>query len=166
MWHHVMNHGVADTPIFTDAADREHFLDLLGEISCTYGIEVHVQCLMGNHFHLQIRSTLGRISDAMRDLTGQYARWFNRRHGRRGALFQGRFQSVIINDDDQLVTTWIYIHRNPAGIGVDDLIGYRWSSAAAYAGSARPPPWLHVGTLTRIIGADQIRRLLTRCDPN
>ena len=112
-WHHVTNRGVNRCNLFHDQTDREKFLELLAEISERYGLEVHVLCLMGSHYHLQVRSTEGRISEAMRDLGGRYARWFNRRHGRTGPLFGGRFRSVLITSDEQLVNTWTYIHRNP-----------------------------------------------------
>ena len=164
MWHHVMNRGVDRLVIFRDETDCEKFVQLVAEVSARHGIEVHVQCLMGTHYHLQVRSTEGHLSAFMRDLGGRYARWFNRRHGRRGPLFGGRFLSVVITDDDQLIQTWAYIHRNPADLGVRDLAGYRWSSAAAYVGVVRPPPWLHTETLCGLIAPAEMRRLLARPD--
>ena len=153
-------------PIFRDSTDRRYFRKLLGEISDRYGTEIHVECLMGNHYHLLIRSTEGRISEAMRDLNGRYARWFNKRHGRTGPLFGARFHSVLINDDDQLIATWRYIHHNPAEIGHHRPVGYRWSSAAAYLYPALRPRWLHTAFLTRLIGKRDIERLLQPANPS
>ena len=147
-------------PIFRDRTDRQMFRTLLGEVSIRYDIEIHVECLMGNHYHLLVLSTEGRISEAMRDLNGRYARWFNRRHGRTGPLFGARFHSVVITSDEQLVATWCYIHHNPSGIGVRDLVGYEWSSAEAYLCPGLRPHWLHTGVLTRLIGETDMRRLL------
>ena len=133
---------------------------MLAEIAPRYGIEVHCHCLMGNHFHLQVRSTLGQISAAMRDLTGRYARYFNRRHGRRGALFGGRFVSKLITSDAQWVATWLYIVANPAELGYAAPVDYRWSSARAYAGLAPPPDWLHTSFAIGLVGVDETARLM------
>ena len=161
MWHHVTNHSVDDLALFDDPHDRRRFLDLIAELSPRHGVEVHVHCLMGNHYHLQIRSTAGHLSAFMRDLGGRYSRYFNRRHQRRGPLFRSRFHSVVITSDEQLVTTWVYIHRNPTEIGVRNLARYPWSSAGGYLGLIRPPPWLHTAVLAAVIGPDEMHRLLT-----
>ena len=159
-WHHITNRGVNGDPIFKDRADRRKFLALLAEIAPGYGIEVHCHCLMGNHFHLQVRSTTGLISDAMRDLAGRYARYFNRRHNRTGPLFGGRFRSRLITSDNHWLATWLYIVRNPAEIGYPAPVDYPWSSARVYAGDAPPPDWLHVDYATAMVGVDEAVRLM------
>ena len=159
-WHHVTNRGVNGDPIFVDRADRVKFLALLAEIAPRYGIEVHCHCLMGNHFHLQLRSTSGLISDAMRDLAGRYARYFNRRHNRYGPLFAGRFRSRLITSDTQWLATWLYIVRNPAEFGYVAPVDYEWSSARVYAGLVPAPQWLHTGFVAAIVGADETCRLM------
>ena len=119
---------------------------------------------MPNHYHLQVRSTQGRISEAMRDLGGRYARYYNRRHQRRGALFAGRFKSVLITTDRQLIVTWAYILRNPTSLGVTDLTTYPWSSAAAYLHHQPPPTWLHTATITAHIGHNHLATTLADTD--
>ena len=151
-----MNRSVDSCDLFLDDQDRQQFLTLIAAIGLRYGIEIHVHCLMPNHYHLQIRSTQGRISEAMRDLGGRYARYYNRRHQRRGALFAGRFKSILITTDRQLIATWAYILRNPTSLGVTDLASYRWSSAAAYLRRGPVPAWLHIETIARHLGRDHI----------
>ena len=160
-WHHITNHSVDSTPLYQDDNDRRRFTEILDQVAARYGIEVHTWCLMGNHYHLQVRSTQGRISDAMRDLNGRYARYYNRRHRRRGALFGSRFHSVVIITDEQQINTWTYIHRNPASLGIRDFTTYQWSSAAAYLRTRRPPAWLHTRFLAKLIAQRDMWSLVT-----
>ena len=50
-WYHVMSRGIERRCIFVDDSYCRHFLDLLGEMSARYGVEVHAFVLMGNHYH-------------------------------------------------------------------------------------------------------------------
>ena len=50
---------------------------------------------------------------AMQCLEVIYTRRFNNRHARSGHLFQGRFKSLIVENDAYLVRLSCYIHRNP-----------------------------------------------------
>ena len=52
----------------------------------------HAYCLMNNHYHLVIETPDGNLSKGMRQLNGVYTQAFNKRHGRVGHIFQGRFK--------------------------------------------------------------------------
>ena len=66
-WHHIMNRGVASQSIFLDDADRTDFLDLLVQATLRHALEIHGYCLMGNHYHLLLRSREGRLSEVAPD---------------------------------------------------------------------------------------------------
>jgi hypothetical protein len=65
------------------------------------------------------------------------------KHFRSGHLFQGRYKSIIVQNDAYLMQLSCYIHRNPLRAGlVNRLADYRWSSYRAYAYKANNPSWL------------------------
>lgn len=142
-----MNRGTAKTMVFRTDRDRRSFLGLLGELTDD-GLWVLAYALMGNHYHLAVWSGEGRLSQGMRQLDGSYARLFNARHGRDGALFKGRFCSKPITSQRQLERTGIYIHNNPVEGGlVERSLDYRWTSLRQYAKGTTTVPWLRLDLL-------------------
>lgn len=102
-------------------------------------IEVLCYCLMPNHFHILIRQlTNGGISNFISQLSNSYTKYFNVKNKRVGALFQGRFKSVLVENDEQLVHVSRYIHLNPVVAGlVKNIAIYPWSSYSEYVASNR-----------------------------
>ena len=78
--YHVMNRGDRREPIFKDDADREHFLETLGQACAKTGWHVHAYCLMPNHFHLVVETPQANLVAGMKWLLGTYTGRFNRRH--------------------------------------------------------------------------------------
>ena len=64
--YHVMNRGTARQPTFTDDSDCQAFLDTVAEAFRLWGIEVSAYSLMGNHYHLCLRTPKGNLSRVMR----------------------------------------------------------------------------------------------------
>jgi REP element-mobilizing transposase RayT len=142
-WYHVMNRGVARQATFHCDADRVEYGRLLGVGHERFGVEVHAYCLMPNHYHLLLHCPLAGLSAFMHQLGSVYTRHVNDRIGRDGPLFRGRFHSIPITDDRQLLATVRYIHRNALDVaGVTSPTEYRWSSHRAYLGHRRRAPWL------------------------
>jgi len=77
-WYHVMNRGAGRQRIFTSQTHRHFFLLLLEQASSMFDIEVHAYCLMGNHYHLLIRTPSANLSHAMRHINGLYTQQYNR----------------------------------------------------------------------------------------
>jgi putative transposase len=150
-WYHVMNRGAARRLVFLSSDHREMFLRLLGEVSEIYGIEVHAYCLMGNHYHLLIRTPQAGLAQAMRQLDGVYTQRFNRAVDTDGPLFRGRYKSVLIGEDSHLSCVSRYIHLNPVEAKlVARPDEYHASSYRAFLGLDVGPSWLHtVETLIR-----------------
>lgn len=166
-WHHVLNRGVDRSSVFFEDRDRIDFLAVLAEASVQSGAEVHAYCLMTNHYHLLVRASLASLAATMHQLGTTYTRHVNDRRERDGPLFRGRFQSVPIADDRQLLRCLRYIHRNPTAIvGPDSLDTYRWSSHRLYLGHRWVPDWLHVDELLgRFDDRARYRAFVTVCEP-
>jgi REP element-mobilizing transposase RayT len=143
-----MNRGGEHRRIFRAGADFQKFLDLLGEVSEVFHLEVHAYCLMDNHYHLLVRTPEAGLGRAMRHLNGVYTQYFNRRTGRDGPLFRGRYMAKLVGSDSYQLQASRYIHLNPVDAGIVDLPEhYDYSSYRAYLDSRWAPDWLHTTTL-------------------
>ena len=135
--YHIVARGSGRQLIFEDDCDREDFLTILGRTSMKYGIEILGWCLMGNHVHLLLMAPIDEISKAMQVLLCTYALHFNEKAGRCGHLFQERFKSEPIEDDEYLLCALRYIHFNPEKAHVAAHDCYEWSSYGEYIGKPR-----------------------------
>jgi REP-associated tyrosine transposase len=106
--------GVNKERIFLDDIDRRRFLWQLEEVTERWGWRVVCWCLMGTHFHLLVEAEQEQMSIAVHRLGCLYAMYFNRRYERRGHLFENRFSSWMIRDEEHLEATIRYVLENPA----------------------------------------------------
>lgn len=134
-WYHVIVRGNGRQLLFEDDADRARFCSLMVEHFENEGISLGAWCLMSNHVHLLVEDPWQRLSQAMHAIETAYALRFNARTGHVGSVFQGRFKSIPIETDRQLLCVVRYIHENPERAGVALAASYRWSSYHEYAGS-------------------------------
>ena len=111
--YHVTARGNERKAIYRNDSDRTHFLELLSQATERFGVRFHAYVLMDNHYHLLIETPEANLSAAMQWLNVSYSVWFNRRHGRAGHLFQGRFQGLIIEHDAGWQEVARYVHLNP-----------------------------------------------------
>jgi hypothetical protein len=94
---------------------------------------------MDNHYHLLIETPEENLSIGMRQLNGVYTQAFNRRHGRVGHLFQGRFKAILIEKDSHLLEACRYVVLNPVRArAVENPERWRWSSYRATRGREKP----------------------------
>ena len=141
--YHVTARGNARNVIFIDDEDRGLFLDCLGEVVARFGWRCHAYCLMDNHYHLLFETPEANLSRGMRQLNGVYTQRFNRRHGRVGHVFQGRFKAIVVDRDSYLLELCRYVVLNPIRAGVIKKIErYAWSNYPATMGLAERPAWL------------------------
>lgn len=142
-WYHVMNRGTARQSIYQNDDHRHLFLSLLEEVHLRYQAEIHAYCLMGNHYHLLIRTQQPNLDRIMRHIDGLYTQRYNRSLGRDGSLFRGRYKSCLIEAETYLLQTSRYIHLNPVVAKiVTKPEDYRWSSYQYYLNLEPSPSWL------------------------
>jgi REP element-mobilizing transposase RayT len=150
--YHVTARGNRRVDIFMDDSDRRLFLALLERTVTRYGWRCHTYCLMKNHFHLVIETPEPNISDGMQFLAGLYAAAFNHRHGLSGHLFQGRFHTVVLKSDGQLLATVRYVLLNPVRAGLCERPGdWKWSSYGTIV-QVDVRSFVHVGLLLGLFG--------------
>ncbi|HJN85289.1 MAG TPA: transposase [Patescibacteria group bacterium] len=141
--YHITSRGNNKKTIFDNDNDRLLFLKLLGTAVLKFGWKCYAYCLMDNHFHLYIETPDDNVSVGMKHLNGQFASAMNKRYGRIGHVFQSRFHSIIIKDDQQRLNVARYVVLNPVRAGlVQNPKQWKWSSYNATAGFAKEPIWL------------------------
>jgi putative transposase len=85
-----------------------------------------------------------------------YATYFNRKRGRRGHLFQGRFKAILIDADEYLKQLSRYIHLNPVRAKmVSNPAEYKWSSYPAFIGKQKKPQLLQTDWLLANFGRNK-----------
>jgi len=120
----------AKDDIFLKEADYLKFLELLEHTSKIYSFKVHSLCLMTNHYHLLIETKRENLSLLARQINSKYAQYFNKEYKRVGPLWQGRFKSWFVHDENYLGTLVRYIEQNPIKAKITDDIGeYKWSAS-------------------------------------
>lgn len=155
-FYHVMNRGRGRQKIFHGEDYYHAFLECLKEAHERFSIEVHSYCLMGNHYHLLLKTPKGNLSRAMRHINGIYTQRYNRLKKTDGALFRGRYKAILIDADSYLLEVSRYIHRNPIETKtpmVNDLTSYPWSSYPQYIKSTKCPDWLCREEILGMIGS-------------
>ena len=151
--HHVMSRGNDGIPLFRDDVDRLKFIALLAHTVKRFGWILLDWVLLTNHFHLSLQTPECTLSDGMHWLLGTYASWFNRRHKRRGHLYQDRFKNVLVDENEYLLTVARYIVLNPVKAGmVKRPEDYAWSSYRARAGYEQAPDWLTLEPVQLLFG--------------
>jgi putative transposase len=179
---HTLNRGVDKRNIFLDDQDRFRFIHDLFEfndaewVNTTFYrfsrsndiasrkierkprkllVDIHAFCLMPNHYHLLLSPKVdGAIPKFMKKLNMGYAKYFNERYERKGALFEGRYKAVRVATDAHFLHLPYYIHLNPLDLFMPSwrageiknyqsalkfLEQYRWSSHIDYLGKKNFP---------------------------
>ncbi|WP_077033743.1 transposase [Pelomonas sp. KK5] len=139
--HHLIQRGLNRQAIVTDDTDRERLLAELRECAALHKVAVHAYILMDNHIHLLATpETDEALSRMMQSLGRRYVAAFNKRHGRSGTLWDGRFRAAPLEASEYLLACMRFIETNPQRLGQavrpED---YRWSSAAHHLGKRRDP---------------------------
>lgn len=137
-YYHIYNRGVDKRDIFTDTNNLNRFILSVKEFNTIKPIgsirekiernkghadvqrleewplvSIVCYCFNPNHFHFIVKQEVdGGISEFFKRLLGGYTKYFNEVHNRSGALFQGRFKSNLINDDQYFLKIYPYVNIN------------------------------------------------------
>ena len=134
-------------------------------------VEIHAFCLMPNHYHLLLTPKMENGTALfMKKLNAGYSRYFNEKHKRRGALFEGKYKRIIIKDEAHFIHLPYYIHYNPLDLimpewrerklrdhkkAMEFLENYRWSSHLDYLGKNNFPSVTHRKLLFDFFGGNK-----------
>ena len=152
-FYHVISRGNAGEAIFKSIKDRERFLDCIGRTVERFSVKIHTYCLMMNHYHLLVETPEPNLSKAIQWLNVSYAAYFNLKHQRKGHLFQGRFKSILVDEDTYLKQLSRYIHLNPVRAKlVNDPSDYLWSSYREFVRKVKAHSWLETVWLLKQFG--------------
>ncbi|MCM0081339.1 transposase [Geomonas sp. Red32] len=160
---HVIVKAVPGQRLFEDDNDRDIFLRILEPLLAQTETQCLAWVLLPDHFHLLLRPTRQRLTTLMLPLLVAYARGFNKRHGRRGRLFRGRYKSVACEDETVLKELVRYLHLHPLRSGevarYKDLENHPWCGHGAIIGSS-VLRWQSVGEVLETFGRKKVSRLL------
>src|SRR4051812_30866405 len=111
---HAIVRGNNRQAIFMDDEDRRNYRAVLVDAAVAQGLEVHGFVLMTNHVHLIVTpARTDSLARVMQAVGRRYVRQFNRRHGRTGTLWEGRYRASIIEEDRYLLACLRYVEMNP-----------------------------------------------------
>ena len=130
--YHIIIRGINKQDIFYDDQDRKKFLKELVRVKEKYKIQILAYCLMPNHVHLEIKDQSDNVDKMMQSIQVSYSAYFNKKYERIGHLFQNRFVSKCIGDEQYLLSLCRYIHQNPVKARLSTIENYRWSSYSSY----------------------------------
>lgn len=162
--YHVTCRGNERKAIFRDDADRKKMLQILAASIKNYTVKLYSYVLMNNHFHLLLETPLGNLSEFMRHFNITYTGSFNRRHGRVGHLYQGRYKSILVDKASYLTILSRYIHLNPVRTRamakgplrdrITYLTRYPWSSLPGYLTGSKREPYIDYAMVLEEYGGE------------
>jgi REP-associated tyrosine transposase len=128
--YHLINRGNGRQRVFHKDGDYHAFIDLLLEARGKYGVKLLAWCLMPNHFHLLVQpSQADLLNKWMQWLMTTHVRRYHKHYGSSGHVWQGRYKSFIVQDDEHLLTVIRYIEGNPVRAMLAQTVGqWPWSS--------------------------------------
>jgi len=150
--YHVTARGDRREAIFLDDQDRQLFVDLLAQALERFDACALAYCLMDNHYHLVLCTRQANLSALMRHVNGVFTQRVNRRHGKVGHVFQGRYKAILVDRDAYLLEVCRYVDLNPVRAGmVASPHDWPWSSYRALTGAPLAPPWLDAATVHGVL---------------
>jgi len=157
--YHALNRGNNREAVFFQAEDYLAFLKALGQTQHRYPFRLFGYCLMTNHFHLLLSPEPGQsISRILQSLSVAHTWHYHRAQGTVGHIWQGRFKSPVIQDDDHALVVLRYLEANPLRAGmVSSLASYPWSSYRVH-GMGLTDPLLTRMPVWETLAKDDARR--------
>lgn len=132
--YHILYRGVNQQNIFEEEKDFLKMKEIISDVKSEMQFEVYAYCFMSNHVHIVMKEKkLKDISLIMKRILTKYARWYNIKYDRSGALIANRYKSVPVEVDEYFIQLIRYIHQNPLRAQlVRDIEEYPYSSYNEY----------------------------------
>lgn len=127
---HVLNRGNGRQEVFHKDGDYHAFVNLIEEALDCFEIKLFAYCLMPNHFHFLLQPAKGEdLSKFMQWLMTSHVRRYHQHYGTSGHVWQGRYKSFIVQEDEHFLTVLRYVEGNPVRAHlVESAKNWRWSS--------------------------------------
>ena len=127
---HIIQRGNNRSDCFKSNEDMASFIHYLRLGAAKYDVDIHAWVLMTNHVHFLVTPNLNNaVSRMMQYLGRHYVRYFNQKYSRTGTLWEGRFRSCLVQEENYFLICQRYIELNPVRAGmVDNPADYHWSS--------------------------------------
>lgn len=130
-----MTRGINKNKIFKSISDKQKLINIIREKLNEVDCKVYAYCVMDNHLHLLLNSSIENLSLFMKKINISYAMYYNSKNDRIGPVFQDRFKSETILNDRYFYGVIRYIHNNPVKANiVAKPEKYNWSSMSEYIG--------------------------------
>jgi putative transposase len=128
--YHIINRGNCRQEVFHKNGDYQSFIELLQHARNKFPVKLHAWCLMPNHFHLLVQpDQADQLNKLMQWLMTSHVRRYHQHYHTSGHVWQGRYKSFIVQDNDHLITVIRYIEANPVRAGlVETATQWSWSS--------------------------------------
>jgi putative transposase len=136
--YHIIARGNRKEKIFSSDEDKKLFQKKMNQTFQKYSFICYAYCLLDNHYHLFLKTPKANLSKGMHDLNASYANYFSAKYHLYGPLFQGRYQSILVDQDQYSLILSGYIHLNPYRAGIKDWLNYPASSLLDYLGKRDP----------------------------
>jgi len=155
--HHFMAHGIDSVKLFKDDEDCEKMLEILDEYLPKHRCRCYGYAFEDSHMHLILRPSGEKesFSRMMQSIDSMYARYYNKKYGRRGYLFWDRPKTIPTRDFDYLHKLLTYVHRNPVKSGKvknpEELRNYKRSSHRYLFSEDCPYKWLNVAYMKALL---------------
>ncbi|MFA5411596.1 MAG: transposase [Candidatus Omnitrophota bacterium] len=132
-YYHIMARGNQKQQVFLEEGDFEKYLALLKHYKRKYKFKLYAWCLMPNHVHLVLEiNNTAQLAKIMQGISLAYVRWFNKKYGKVGHLWQGRYKSLAMQKNEYVLDCINYIETNPIRANIKGRISdYKWSSNRA-----------------------------------
>jgi putative transposase len=153
-YYHVSCKAVDEIDVFRDDGDRYWFLQLLEQVLQRTAWSLLEYTVMSTHYHVVLRLRETTLSSGFQLLNGSYARWFNKRYGRRGAVWSCRYDARLLGSDDHLREALRYDARNAVRAGICKRPEeWPWCSYGATIAGDPPDPLIDEDELLPLFGA-------------
>lgn len=137
--YHIIMRGINRQILFEDEEDCTKFIHVLQKYKEICEYKLYAYCLMGNHLHLLLKEGKEPLETVMRRICGSYVFWYNKKYDRIGYLFQDRFKSEPVNNEEYFLVVLRYILRNPLKAGITAIIeDYKWTNYKDYIEKQTP----------------------------
>ena len=136
--YHILSRGNRKEKIFYSMEDKLVFQKKMNKTFQKYSFICYAYCLMDNHYHLFLKTPKANLSQGMHYLNTSYANYFSAKYRLSGPLFQGRYKSILVDQDQYALVLSAYIHLNPYRAKIEDWLNYPASSLLDYSGKRKP----------------------------